>query len=299
MALSLVLVGTMTLAASADIVVTLYENTYSQSGNPLNALLPGDIVVFEIAVGVVDDGSNMGLATLVYDVSSAEANAKGYWLNVMTPAESGYAENSDGSVGALRDITNSLYVNSGTSEYAGYNGGWGFDNSGLPTGGDATTNPGEISTAGALMPLTWDADINPAYPGLQPYSRLGVGHGTYTFPAADLKVGGMQGGFGQVLENVYPNPPTPGDGHWLFQRSTIDTNAWDFGTYSFDIDGTNAAVYTPTLDYDQDQSGGFRLSVSNDRMQDTSFSFTLIPEPTTLGLIVFGGLGMIAARRRR
>jgi hypothetical protein len=32
---------------------------------------------------------------------------------------------------------------------------------------------------------------------------------------------------------------------------------------------------------------------------DTNFSFTLIPEPTTLGLILVGGMGLIAGRRRR
>jgi len=313
--LGVVAVGVMALSAQAE-TITLYVNAYSQSGNPLNALDPGDTVIYEVAVGVDPNGGhaqgNLGAATITYDVESALAIAKGYWLtdtgleggvSTLTPIESGWSDTP--GFPALAQVTAAMYTDSGTTAYAGYNGGWGFDNAGLPTGGQVTA-AGAITSAGMLAPLTWAADVNPNVAGLQPYVRQGVGHGIYTFPAEDPIVGGMQGGFGQVLDNSGTGGPVlPGDGKWLFHRGTIDTSLggargnWDVGTYDFEILPRSSAVYSPTVDYNSDLGGGFRISIlGSDRLGD-SFSFTLIPEPTTLGVLVLGAVGMVVSRRRR
>jgi len=181
LALSLIAVSAMTVSANADNIVTLYVNAFTESGNPLNAVLPGDTVIYQIAVEVLDDGTNEGLATMVYDVWSPEANAAGYFLTEMLPAETGYNEPAVGVVGGLKTILDYQYVDSSSSVFPGYNGGWGFDNSGLPTGGNATTEAGHIITAGSLAPLSWTADVSPLFPGNQNKARLGVGHGDYFF----------------------------------------------------------------------------------------------------------------------
>jgi len=212
-------------------------------------------IFFQVAVAVdpnaVHPEGNNGLATIVYDVLPNECMTCGcpeVYFNPMQDAYSGWSENPYGGPGVLRRVSDPMYVDSGTTVYAGYNGGWGFDNSGLPTGGNTDTM-GEIHSAGMLAPLIWTADVNATYPGLQPYVRQGVGHGTYTFPDADPVVGGMTGGFGQVLDNY-----GPGDGHWLFQEGTIDcTGVWEVGCcYGWDIIGTAAAVYSPSIDYNYD-----------------------------------------------
>ena len=315
LAVGVVVVGVMALSAHAE-TITFYVNAYSQSGNPLNALDPGDTVIYEVALALDPNAGhaqgNLGLATIAYDVESALAISKGYWLtdtgdsggvSTLGAAESGWSDTP--GFPALAQVTGAMYVDSGTTAYAGYNGGWGFDNAGLPTGG-TITGPGKIQSAGMLAPLTWAADVNASVPGLQPYVRQGVGHGTYTFPAEDPIVGGMQGGFGQVLDNAGTGGPVlPGDGKWLLQRGTIDTSLdgargnWDAGTYDFDIDPSVAAVYSPTIDYNFDVGGGFRIAIPGGEMVGDSFSFTLIPEPTTLGVLVLGAVGMVVSRRRR
>ena len=314
--MGIAVLGFMTTSAQAgtiDLIVNAYATQPDLSVVPITTKCTDDaglypliaensVITYEIAVAVDDTGTstvpgNKGLATIVFDVMRCFGIPTGYTMPLIGAAESGFAENSDGTVGALRFVTEALYVNTGTSAYVGYNGGWGFDNAGLPIGGNATASPGDLLGPGALMPLTWTADVNAAYPGLQPYSRLGVGIGFYNFPADDPKVGGMQGGFGQVLENVYPNPVSPGDGSWLMFRSTIDTAGWDGGDYGWEVNPTNGAVYTPTLDYDLDQGGGFRIAVTEANMGGDSFAFFLVPEPASLGLLLIGGLALIRRRR--
>jgi len=106
----------------------------------------------------------------------------------------------------------------------------------------------------------------------------------------------MKGGFGQDISNQLNI--VEGDGHWFFQYGEIDTSGWGITTYNFTIDGGTAAVYRATIDYNQDQQGGFRAAVTDDQIGDTTFSFSLVPEPTTVSLIVLGALGMLARRRR-
>ena len=189
--------------------VKLSVHAWSDSG-PLDDLEPGAVIHFQVGVSVdpavsipwLPGTGNHGLACVVYDVVSDLAGSRGYVLTPLTPASSGWSELPGGTPGALHDVTKPMYVDSGTTSYAGYNGGWGFDNSSLPTGGDVTSSPGSIQGAGMLIPSYWDQDVNPSYPGQQPEARLGVGHGIYTFPDDDPCLAGSQGGFGQAHDRV-------------------------------------------------------------------------------------------------
>ena len=310
--MAIAVLGFMTMSAQAgtiDLIVNAYATQPDLSVVPidtkctdgvLTGIEPGSIVTYEIAVAVDDTvdstvPGNRGLATIVFDVERCFGVPTGYTMNFIQAAESGFSELPDGSAGPVRDITTALYVDSATTSYSGYNGGWGFDNSGLPIGGNVTASMGDVLGAGSLMPLTWTADVNAVYPGFQPYSRLDVGIGAYTFGAGDPAAAGLQGGFGQDLSNAAS--VVPGDGHWLMFRSTIDTSGWDAGNYGWEANPTNGAVYTPTLDYDMDQGGGFRIAVDEADMAGDSFAFFLVPEPASLGLLLVGGMALIRRRR--
>jgi hypothetical protein len=297
-------------AGTIDLVVNAYA-TYSDTITPIptkcgDALLtpiePGSIITYEIAVAVdpaaAHPQGNMGLATIVFSVLDDYGTASGHEMSYITAAESGYWRAWEFSTPFLRYVTDPMWVAAGIpSAEVGYNGGWGFDNSGLPVGGDVTVAPGNVLSAGALAPLTWTADVDYALSGLQPYARLGVGIGTYTFPDADPIVGGWQGGFGQVLDNTGTGGPRrPGDGQWLMFRSTIDTSGWDAGAdYGWNVVPTNGAVYSPTVDYNYNQGGGFRIAVYANDMSGDSFAFFLIPEPAS----AFVFLAAAARFRRR
>jgi hypothetical protein len=310
--MGIAVLGFMTMSAQAgtiDLIVNAYAS-YEGVDTPIptkctdgsyTEIVPGSIITYEIAVAVDDSAEstvpgNRGLATIVFDVERCFGVPTGYTMNPITAAESGFAELPGGAVGALRDVTNSMYVDSGTTAYAGYNGGWGFDNSGLPIGGNVTASLGDVLGAGSLAPLTWTADVNPSFVGNQPYARLDVGIGTYMFGAGDPAAGGLMGGFGQDLSNS--SNVIPGDGSWLMFRGTIDTSGWaDGAAYGWEVNPTNGAVYTPTLDYGQDQGGGFRIAVNEPDMDGDSFAFFLVPEPASLGLLLVGGMALIRRRR--
>jgi hypothetical protein len=296
--LSVIAVIALAVAPGRAETIALYVNAYSASGTPLTGLTAGEPVIYELAASVdpAGAGGNLGLASIVYDVSSPQATAAGYWLTELQLVESGFAELPDGSAGPLRNVGQASYINSGTTAYAGYNGGWGFDNSGLPSGGDTTMSPGLVSAAGILAPITWTADVNPSYPGQQPFTRLGVGIGLNIIPNEDPAAGGILGGFGQDLSNAAN--PIPGDGHWIFQRGQIDTSGWNLGTYDFQITGVSGAVFDATLDYNQDLSGGFRLAVPDSDIAGTDFSFSIvIPEPPVMVLFLLAGLSIIRRHR--
>jgi hypothetical protein len=284
----------VTAWSASAATITLYANVYSPDNPDVKLLKPGDRVIWEVAVGVVDDGSNMGLASLVYDITSNAPQSPLYTLGLATEVESGW--NTDG-LPMLNNVKSAYYTPMNTSLMPGYNGGWGFDAAGLPTGGNNTTKPGSLIGAGTFAPLSYLADVNPGYPGQQPNARLGVGHGTYTFPADDSVLNGHIGGFGMDITNT--GNIVDGDGHWIFQRGEIDTSGWALGDYNFDVAATSGAVFKGSLDYTQDHEGGFREVVPASEMVPTSFNIRLIPEPMTLGLMVLGGLGWAATRRRR
>ena len=69
----------LTVAPGRAETIALDVNAYSASGTPLTSLVAGDIVIYELAVSVDSSaaGGNLGLASIVYDVSSAQAAAAG------------------------------------------------------------------------------------------------------------------------------------------------------------------------------------------------------------------------------
>jgi hypothetical protein len=303
--------GFMTMSAQAgtiDLIVSAYA-TYNDVDTPITSkwgdmtlteVQPGSIITYEIAVAVDDSGQsvapgNLGLATIVYDVLNLGA-CNGYQMPLLTAAESGYAQLGATGIGALRDVTQAMYQDSATTAYVGYNGGWGFDTAGLPIGGNTTSQLCDVLGAGIAAPLTWTADVNTTYPGLQPYVRQGVGIGTYMFPMDDpSNAAGQMGGFGQDLSNSAS--VIAGDGHWLMMRGTVDVSGWvENADYGWDVVPTNGAVYSPTIDYNVDQGGGFRVAVTANDMAGDSFAFFLIPEPASLGLLLIGGLALIRRR---
>jgi hypothetical protein len=265
------------------VIATTAVNPYYGAGS-----LGNTVITYEVAVDVA--AGNMGLATIVFDVLNCGACA-GYQMPVVTAAESGFSE----APFALRDVTQPMYVDSATTAFPGYQGGWGFDNAGLPIGGNVTSQLCDVLGAGSLAPLTWVADVNTTYGGLQPYARLGVGQGTYMFGGDDPVLSGMQGGFGQDLSNAAA--PVAGDGHWLMFRGTVDVSGWiENVDYGWDVVPTNGAVFSPTIDFNNDVGGGFRIAVGAGDMVGDSFSFFLVPEPASLGLLLIGGLALIRRR---
>jgi hypothetical protein len=271
-------------------IITLKVHTWTDYPAGVDAMVPGDLLYYQVGVEVLDDGSNFGLTDIVYDLLGSESVAHGYQLSPLTPAASGYAEDPSGNpVPGLRSVTQPMYVDYGTTgESDWYYGGWGFDNFGLPTGGNVTETPGAILDAALRAPLIWIADVAPYWSPLHPCARLGVGHGLYRFPepwtswplsgeppGGDPVLHGLQGGFGQDLSNMYN--PIEGDGTWLIHEGLIDTSGWQPQEYHFDLVPTLGSVFSPTLDYWQDQYG-FRISVDEQDMAGTSFSFRLLSE---------------------
>jgi hypothetical protein len=307
--MGIAVLGFMTMSAQAgtiDLLVNAYAVQPDTSVVPIPTkcgdlvpvgVAPGSVIHYEIAVAVDPLAGhalgNEGLATIVFDMLNCASPAP--VLPAVTAAETGFAELPGGAIGAIRTMMDAMYVDSGTTAYPGYNGGWGFDNSNLPIGGNVTLNPGNILGAGSLAPLTWTADVNGTYPGLQPYARLGVGHGTYYFGADDPALSGLMGGFGQDLSNA--KAPVPGGGQWLMFKGMMNTAGWLGGTYGWEVIPTNGAVFSPTVDYSTDLGGGFRIAVNAPDMDGDSFSFYLIPEPASLGLLLVGGLALIRRRR--
>ena len=191
-----------TIAAAQPVTMSYDLRTDNPVGD-FNQLVPGDNVWFDLAVSVDPDFdplnragvSNNGLATLVYDVTSLEAQARGYILNQTEDAFSGFS--SDDSPQPAT-VSNNFYSPSASS--FPYPGGWGFNRAGLPGGGNVTQSPGNIIAAGITAPLTWTADVHPNLTGLQPLARENVGHGTYTFVDDDPILAGHTGGFGLSVE---------------------------------------------------------------------------------------------------
>lgn len=295
-ALGLALVGALALnAQAATISLSIVFSTDNPNG--VNQMVEGDILSYELAVTVDGSGTatggvtagNLGLSTLILDVVSNEAKAKDQSLTGLVDAFSGFNSAAESSV-----VSSRFYNDSSSTTAVNYGGGWGFDRAGLPGGGDLTTNPGQVIAAGITAPLTWVADVND-FAGLQPKARLGVGIGAYTFPTDDPNIGGLQGGFGSDFSNLAA--PVQGDGAWVFMTGTIDTIGWVKQTYNFTVTPTAGAVFDGALDYANDFGSGFRVEVPTNDMTGTSFSFTLIPEPATLGLLLIGGLTLIRRRR--
>ncbi len=178
-------------------------------------------------------------------------------------------------------------------EFPNYHGGWGWTLAGLPHFGNTTSNPGSVLGAGDSAPLTWSGDLEAASPGIQSFARIGIGQGAYTAPSEDPVLGGQTLGFGTDIANGIGG----GDGSWWFHSIMLDTTGWDKQTYTFNLTTTAGNVLRPEADLSQPLGGGFRLAVTGSNLHGSSISFTLVPEPGTLSLLLLGAAAL--ARRQK
>ena len=262
-------------------------------------LVPGSgEVFFDIWVDIdptYDAGGvavgNAGLVALVYDVVPAVENPATPLLEEMADAQGGWDY-----TGAFISKVSGDHYNAAApaTSVTGYNGGWGFDTGGLPTGGNVTTPVGTIKGAGLVaIPFGFVADVRPGWAGLQPNIRMGVGHGVCTLEADDGRHPGLVAGTGVEMDNG----SVPGDGHWVLQNGHIDVSGWGAGTYTFDIVPTSFELLNGSLDYNNDQAVDYSVTVPVEDREGSSFTFTIIPEPATLGLLLIAGVSVIRRRR--
>ncbi len=272
----------------------------SGPGGSLNIdSLANPFIYIQIAV-TTSQGDHQGVSQVVYDMVSPEAKAKGYILDDVgldgltgaNRALSGY--NNHGGPSSVQNVSAATYAVAQPSiPPANYSGGWGWTNSGLPHQGVVTSNPGSVLGAGDSLPLTWSGDQAPTIAGVQSFARAGIGLGAYTALGEDPSLSGQTLGFGTDLANGVGG----GDGSWWFHTVIIDTTGWDKQTYTFNFTTTAGNVLRSDADLSQPLGGGFRQAVIGSDLHGASVSFTLIPEPGTLGLLLAGGLALIRRRR--
>jgi hypothetical protein len=252
------------------------EIRFEFDSNSLGSYAPnsGATIAFELFVSISDaDGDgpdSQGLAgfqgDLLTDVGAAP-----------TRAFAAISEN------ASRDyfITDPLWNSTGPVpiQFGGF--GMGFVSDLGTTSGD------DAIGIGAFMPLVWDADGHPAA-GLQPYALANVGFGT---PQTAVDSGGN------------PFDPAYGDARakWYLLAGAVAvpdapgtyTVSWAPGHYSNNVirRGTSIELIVDRTDHIES------ATIAN-TVVGGSFSFTVLPEPAALSVLLLAGAALATRRRR-
>lgn len=281
--MAVVLVGV--LPASA---VTVNIDVDVDPNVDLANVQPGDVIPYRVNVEV-SLFDNQGLHLLGFDVRT-DTGVPQSQLRLAEGEFDGFTID-----GALWDQFKGIPF---------FNGGWGADNAGLPTGGNPQDD--DVLGAGTSLGLTWDADINdnPA-DGYQPIRRPGIGQGEFL---------GWNGGAGDPWDD--PKWP-PGDFDGLPIRDGFDGDGFSEWTWMVgeirapDVPGTYHVDFVPVaanvikagidlqIDWPNDQGTWIQqlnFQTGDDVVTGDSFQFTVIPEPATLSLLGLAGLALIRRR---
>ncbi len=253
---------------------------------------------YDIAVDVTDDTA--GLFGVFFDVEIPQAAAAGYFLDPTNLADAGY--NNFGGPPTLRSVAAPAFdVPQPSSGTPNYGGGWGFGIQGHYSLG-LTAQPGTIDNIGVMMPGSWSGDNAPGIQGLQSYSLLGIGVGEHVGNENDPILAGTTLGFGYDMANVAGT----GDGSWIVMSGLIDTTSWAPGEYDVHVIPNDASSYLQPpypgiIDYDLPhqpvRTGSFgSVWYPPTNLFTSPFSFTIIPEPAALAMMVLGALGLIRRR---
>ena len=176
-------------------------------------------------------------------------------------------------------ILNDNWAPSGVYPYVAHLNGFGF--SGLSDQGNNTAVVGSVIGPGAGMNPLWTADVAPQTynPGLQPKALHNVGYGA----PPGIDVGGTQ------------TPSLNPRGKWFLLEGEILV-PHEMGTYYVDIIPGQINVIDPTRDLNVDQTGGYQIAAKG--VIGGGWVVNVIPEPATLSVLLFAGVGLVVRRRR-
>ena len=151
-------------------------------------------------------------------------------------------------------------------------GGYGYRPTQLGSGfrGNGYGDGDDLLDIFGTLPLTWTADVDPDYPGLQPLALAGVGIG-------ERPVGGAW----LLAQGLFSYPAAPGE-------------------YTIDLVPIFGTFIVPGLDLTQDHAGGVIGAFEPEQVLGDSFSFVVVPEPGA-GLFLIAALpsSSASALRRR
>jgi len=272
--LAVVLVGSFgpAYSASADRLDFKFDVTVAPFYNG------GERIPYEVYIQIVDVEGNgrdsQGLASFTFDIMSNTGISTG-------PAAFSRTRTTGP---ATTTIISPKWRPGVYPNYVPFNtSGLGFN--GIADTGNPTSRPGSILGIGASIPVTWDADIDHEFPGLQPHAMHNAGWGT---PGEALDVGG--------------SPILDPRGKWYLVKGQVAA-PFTPGQYSVQLGygslgGTIAALMiSPAADLNFDITGA-GLVVSATNIYGDSFSFQVIPEPGSVVLVPLAAAAVTVRRRR-
>jgi len=145
-------------------------------------------------------------------------------------------------------------------------GGFGLTHVPIP-GGSAIGDDRVVN--GWFIPIIWIADAQPNRPGLQPPHLVGIGY-----------------------------DERPAGGPWYLGETQVPIPL-DPGIYTVSLNDMIVQYLRPDVDLGVDQDGGFRMAAPEEDILGDSFSFTVLPEPTGVGLGVLSSALLALLRPRR